>query len=98
MRALALAQVAQHRGVDSDLLGDTGRAALQVQPQPQQRIGAGPDTADRATRRGAAAEEGFEHVAEAAEAAEAVAAAPAVSSGSPPRSTMRRFSGSLSTS
>ena len=46
-----------------------------------------------------AAEERLEHVAEPAEAAEAVtAAAAADSSGSPPRSTMRRFSGSLSTS
>ena len=54
-------------------LVDTGRAVFEVQPHPQQRVGAGPDPADRPTRRGAAAEEGLEHVAEPAEAAEAVA-------------------------
>ena len=72
--ALALAAVAQHRGVDGDLFGHAGRALFEVEPHPQQRVRARPDPADRAARRRtsaeAAAEEGLEYIAQAAETAE----------------------------
>src|SRR5690606_29865467 len=73
--ALAVAQVAEHRGVDGDPFGHPGRALLEVQLQPQQRVRARPHPADRAAAGGSAAEEGLEHVPETAEPGEPVAGA-----------------------
>src|SRR5262249_29365736 len=56
--ALALALVAQHRGVDGDLLGHAGRALLELQPQAQQRVGARPHPPGGSPRGRSAAEEG----------------------------------------
>lgn len=70
MGALALAQVAQHRGVDRHLFGDAGRAFAEIQPHPKQRVRAGPDPPDRPAAAGSAAEERLEHVAQATKATE----------------------------
>src|SRR5690606_20232671 len=61
------ARVAQDRGVDSDRLGDAAGAFLEGQAGPEQRVGAGLDSAARtAGTAGAATEERLEDVAEAA--------------------------------
>src|SRR5690606_33088186 len=76
----AAAQVAQHRGVDGDVLVDARRAFLAPQPQPDERVGTGLHPAARATTPATArggAEEGVHDVAEPAEAAERIAAAAA---------------------
>jgi hypothetical protein len=49
--ALALASITQHGGVDGDLLGHTGRALLQVEPHPQQRVRTRANPADRPAAR-----------------------------------------------
>jgi hypothetical protein len=71
--AAALASVAQHRGVDGDLLADASRAFGEVQPHPQQRVRARPDPSDWAARGRAPTEERLEHITQTAEAGESVA-------------------------
>ena len=49
--ALALTQIAQHGRVDGDLLGHAGGAFGEVEPHPQQGIGARTHASDRAAGR-----------------------------------------------
>ena len=76
--ALALAHVAEDRGVHGDVLGDAGRALRQVEPHPQQRIGSRPDPSDGPAGTAAATEERLEHVAKTTETGAAETAAEAV--------------------
>ena len=73
-----MAGLADDRGVDGDLAAHAERGLGQGQRQLQQRVGArrGPGCARPAAATAAAAEEGLEHVAEAAEPGERVARRP----------------------
>ena len=74
MGPAALAEVAEHRGVDSDLFGDPGGAVAQREPHPQQGVRSRADPPDRPARSAAAAEERLENVTETAEPGEPAAA------------------------
>ena len=81
------------------LFGDAGRAFAEIQPHPKQRVRSRARTRPTGpAAAGSAAEERLEHVAQATKATESTCRRGGVLHGSPPRSTMRRFSGSDSTS
>ena len=98
-RAAAVADRAQHRGVDLELTRDAERGLGELDLEPDQGVLAAPGARTRAAalrRRAGAAEEGVHDVGE--REARALAAGTERPNGSPPRSYIRRFSGSESTS
>ena len=91
---------AEDGGVDGEVLGGAEDGLVELELDRDERVAPGAGAAARAAGR-RTAEERVHDVAEAAETGAAEAdrrAPPPVSNGSPPRSTMRRFSGSVSAS